>query len=95
VLHGLDLRAAGLGTLLAKLVGFRRARAQRLLAVPDRDRHALAALAIDHEVRVGEAVDRLERRSDVGEALQETVAVSAVRADACVHRCPPFATKFA
>src|SRR5919108_2246046 len=90
VLYGLDRAAAGLGALLAQLIGLRNAVRQRLLALPHRDRHRLAAAAIHKEVRVREALDPLKRIRDGLKAFQELVGViGAVAANPSEHRRPP------
>src|SRR2546426_7272368 len=69
----LDRRARGLSGLLAHLVRPFRAGLQSLLAVPERDRHALAAIAIDQEVGILEPVDLTKSLRLRIEATREAV----------------------
>lgn len=85
LLNILNLRAAGLRSLLAQLVGFRCAGEQLVLAVSERDGHPLAARAINHEIGVREPVHSGESVAYAFETLDESIAVASVGADTCVH----------
>src|SRR5215211_3098127 len=85
---GVGRRAGGLGGLASQLVGSLGARLEGRLGLPERHRQALAAVAIQAEVGVREALHPLELAARALKAANQLLGIAGVRGDSGEHRSP-------